>query len=106
MTDDPLDRALLALPLEEPPPDLRERILAATVLAPAPAFRAWELWLVMTLTACAAWLCADVLRSGALASRLVHPSLLLWLAIGGSSVWWISNLSLMPQPRIAATNKP
>ena len=106
MTDDPLDRALLALPLEEPPADLRPRILAATVLAPPPAFRPWELWLVVTLTACAAWLCIDVVRSGAVASWLANPATLLWLAIGGSSVWWISNLTLMPQPRIAVTNKP
>ena len=36
MTDDDLDRALFALPLEEPPADLHGRILAATVLRPAP----------------------------------------------------------------------
>ena len=30
MTDDELERALLALPLEEPPPEMRPRILAAT----------------------------------------------------------------------------
>ena len=39
MTDDELDRALFALPLEEPPADLRARILAATVCGSAPAFR-------------------------------------------------------------------
>ncbi len=43
MTDDELDRALFALPLEEPPADLHGRILAATVLRPAPTFRVWEL---------------------------------------------------------------
>ena len=32
MTDDDLDRALFALPLEEPPADLHRRIMAATVL--------------------------------------------------------------------------
>ena len=31
MTDDELERALAALPLEEPPADLHARILAATV---------------------------------------------------------------------------
>ncbi len=48
MTDDDLERALLALPLEPVPPGLHERILAATVYrAPiTPAFRAWELWLL------------------------------------------------------------
>ena len=106
MTHDDLERALLALPLEEPPGDLRPRILAATVLAGPPAFRTWELWLVGTLTACAAWLCVDVVRSGVLATWLWSPTTLLWLAIGGSSVWWISNLTLMPQPRIAVTNRP
>ncbi len=35
--DDALDRALAALPLEEPPADLHARIMAATVYAPAPA---------------------------------------------------------------------
>ena len=44
MTDDDLDRALFALPLEEPPADLHRRIMAATVLRPAPEFRQWELW--------------------------------------------------------------
>lgn len=34
MTDDDLDRALFALPLEEPPQGLREAILRATVYAP------------------------------------------------------------------------
>ena len=37
-SDDALDRALFALPLEEPPADLRASILTATVYRPAPAF--------------------------------------------------------------------
>jgi len=36
MTDDELDRALFALPLEEPPADMHQRIMSATVLRAAP----------------------------------------------------------------------
>ena len=35
MTDDELDRALFALPLEEPPADMHQRIMSATVLRAA-----------------------------------------------------------------------
>lgn len=38
--------------------------------------------------------------------RLASPATVLSLAIGVVSVWWISNLTLMPQPRIAVTNRP
>lgn len=102
MTDDHLDRTLLTLPLEVPPADLRPRILAATLGARPAAVRSWELWLIGTLTAGAAWLCVDVIRA---AGALFEPTTVLWIAIGGSSVWWISNLTLMPQPQIAVTNR-
>ena len=117
MTDDDLDRALAALPLAEPPPDLLPRILAATVFAAPPAFRLWELWLLGTLLALAAWLCVDLVHAGprALAAgltavglgarTLATPSLFFWFAIGLSSLWWISNLTLMPQPSVAATKR-
>ncbi len=36
MTDDELDRALFALPLEQPPAAMHQPILAATVLRAAP----------------------------------------------------------------------
>jgi hypothetical protein len=72
MTDDELDRALVALPLEEQPADQHGRILAATVLRPAPTFRIWELFL---------------------------------LAVGISSVWWISSLPFMATPRLTVYNR-
>jgi hypothetical protein len=105
MTDDDLDRALFALPLAEPPSDLRARILAATVLAQPPAFRMWELWLLGTLLGLAAWLCVDALQTGPHAVAAVTPSTLFWFAVGLSSVWWISNLTLMPRPSVPVTKR-
>ena len=42
MDDDELERALLGLPLEEPPDGLRASILLATAYRPAPAFSVAE----------------------------------------------------------------
>ena len=58
---DELDRALFALPLETPPPGLRESILNATVYAQAraalePVARPWEAWLAGGALAVAVWL--------------------------------------------------
>ena len=119
MIDDELERALLALPLGVPAADLRPRILAATVRRAPAAFRPRELCLLGTLAALAVWLRLriDVLsarpHAGADALRLVGAELrasgatslttIFWLAIGLSSAWWISHLTLMPQPRIAGT---
>ncbi len=107
---DDLDRALAALPLAAPPPGLHGRILAATIYRPAPAVRPWELWLAGTLVALCAWLTWFALsapgateRVGALATQLVQQAgltsnyTLLWLAIGASAAWWISQLSF-PRP--------
>lgn len=119
MTDDELDRALRALPLDEPPAGLRQQILAATVLRPPATFRPWEIWLLGTLLALAAWLCVDVVSAGPAAaanglarisgwvrdSGVTSPTILFWLGIGFSSVWWISHLTLMPQQRIAGTKR-
>ena len=115
MTDDELERALHALPLELAPPELRPRILAATVWSAPATFRPWELRLLGTLVALAVWLCLDILtaRPHAVADALASAGSVLrasgvtslatifWLAIGLSSAWWISHLTLMPQPRIA-----
>jgi hypothetical protein len=113
MTDDELERALLALPLEEPPVDLRARILAVTIDRPRLTFRAWEIWLLGTLFAFMVWLTFMVGTSvpdlGGAISRAVSegidrvvPALsvnaLMWMALGVSFVVWISQLSL-PQPR-------
>jgi len=118
MTDDELERALLALPLELPPADLRPRILAATVLAGQPAFRWWELWSIGTLAALAVWLCIDVVHAGphALAALgrmsaalttagLASPMTLFWLALGASSALWISNPTFMPRLRVTVTKR-
>jgi hypothetical protein len=109
--DDALDRALAALPLEEPPADLHARIMAATVYRPEPAVRGWEIWLVGTLVALAAWLAWIVASAPYAAERLTDFSMrvvegsgltseytLLWLAVGVSSAWWISQLSFPSRP--------
>ncbi len=107
---DDLDRALAALPLEAPPPSLHARIMTATVYRPAPAFRTWELWVAGTLIALCGWLAWYVFslphateRIAGLALDLVQQAgltsgyTLLWLAVGASAAWWISQLTI-PQP--------
>jgi hypothetical protein len=101
---DDLDRALFALPLEVPPAGLRESILRATVYAPRaaePAFRQWEVVLIGSLLALAAWLL--VVFSGqpryavelsADATMVVRAfadtTTLAWLAAGGSVAFWFT----------------
>jgi len=111
MTDDELERALFALPLEEPPVDLRRRILGATVYRPRLIFKAWEVWTLGTGLALMVWLTWFVLTgvpnglgrlglalSAAVASvgANVPASVWLWIALGISSTIWISQVSLMP----------
>ena len=70
---DDLDRALMALPLAEPPAGLRDSILASTVYAPpAPslALRTWEIVVVGTLLAIGAWLSLALAQSPSLTNRL------------------------------------
>jgi hypothetical protein len=119
MTDDELDRALFALPLEEPPADMHQRIMAATVLRAAPAFRQWELWLLAAAVALIGCLAFYVFTSvpdpgtrvadsivGALRTiGLFSRSTYVWLAIGLSSVWWISSLPFMASPRPTVYNR-
>ena len=109
MTDDELERALFALPLEEPPVDLRARIFAATIDRPRLTFRAWEIGLIGTLLACMVWLTLMIGTSapnlGETISRAVSagvdrfvPTLsvssLMWMALGSSFAVWISQLTL------------
>ena len=53
---DELERAILDLPLEEPPAGLRASILLATAYRPAPAFSFLELAALGALGAVALWL--------------------------------------------------
>ena len=106
---DDLDRALRALPLEEPPPGLHADILAATLYRPSLPFKAWETWLVGTLVAFAIWLALffHSALSGDRIASLVHrgvgalgelapadSTLLVWLAVGISIVLWVANLDI------------
>jgi len=108
-----LDRMLAALPLEEPPVALRSRILTATIYRPEPAVRAWEPWAVGTLVALTVWLLWLVstaphagARFAELTSRIVDDggltslTTLLWLAVGLSAAWWISQLSFPATRRV------
>lgn len=118
MTDDELDRALFALPLEEPPAELHRRVLAATVLRPAPAFRPWELIALIValgvVTLLTAYVFTSVPHAGSrLAATIVaglrelglfSRSTYVWLAIGLSTAWWISSLPFMGSSRTTVYN--
>ena len=109
--DDDLDRAIAALPLEEPPAALHARIMAATVHRPAPVVRSWELWLVGTLIAIAVWLTWLLVstphateRLTGIVTRALETSgftseyTVLWLAVGVSAAWWLSSISFPSSP--------
>ena len=108
---DDLDRALWALPLEEPPAGLHARIMAATVYRAEPAVHAWEVWLIGSLVACGAWLVwfvasaphaserlGEAITRSVMNAGLTSDYTLLWLALGVSTAWWISMLTV-PSPR-------
>jgi hypothetical protein len=101
--DDALDRALFALPLEEPPADLRASILTATVYRPAPPFSIWEISIVGVLAAILVWLVAVIALGGG--SLFVHTAAtiadnsaralgnyttLAWLAAGSATALWLT----------------
>jgi hypothetical protein len=101
--DDALDRALFALPLEEPPADLRSSILTATVYRPAPAFALWEITALGAMAAVLVWLIALIAMGGgslfmqtisAIASTAARPlsnvTTLAWVAAGGATAFWLS----------------
>jgi hypothetical protein len=85
--DAELERALFALPLEEPPADLRASILTATVYRPAPPFSVWEATLVGAVAAVSIWLIALIAMGGA---PLYHVTTLAWLAAGIATALWLS----------------
>ncbi len=114
--DDALDAALFALPLEEPPADLRTSILAATILRPAPVFSFRELCVLGTLVAMVSWLAVAVSLGGAtlfvhsieavqsFAGRtLTNSTTLAWIAAGGATAIWLSIFTgFQPRAKVKA----
>lgn len=109
---DDLDRMLAELPLEQPPAGLRARILSATVYRPRSAVATWEVWLLGTLVALAVWVTWLVAASPGAGERLVEASsrlieaggldslsTALWLAVGISAAWWVSQMSFPTSAR-------
>ena len=113
--DDALDRALAALPLEEPPADLHARIMAATAEAPVAAalpLPGWEVWLAALLSSLALWLAWIFVTTPHAVERLTFAidrllvqtgglnsaSTVLWVAVGISAAWWVTQISI-PQPQ-------
>jgi hypothetical protein len=104
--DDALDRALFALPLEEPPIDLRASILNATIYRPAPVFKPWEVMTLGAIAAVVVWFVVLIALGGntlfvytaqAIATVLARGSAnflnlttLAWVAVGGSTAIWLS----------------
>ena len=108
-----LDRMLAALPLEESPAGLRARILTATVYRPEPAVKPWETWLIGTFVALAAWVVWLIGTEPNAGERLVDATsrlidagglnsltTVLWLGVGISAAWWISQLTIPSARRI------
>lgn len=101
--DDALDRALFALPLEEPPADLRASILTSTVYRPAPVFSFWEITGLGVMAAVLVWLVALIAMGGgtlfvntieAIVSSAARPlsnvTTLAWLAAGAATAFWLT----------------
>jgi hypothetical protein len=106
---DELDRALFALPLETPPPGLRQSILRATVYAPravAEPVRQWEsifagtaaaigVWLIFAMIAIQGFAAAFNAELLAIEHVFVQPNFLIWLGAGGAAAAWLTYLSSM-----------
>ncbi len=103
MDDERLERAILELPLEEPPQGLRTSILLATAYRPAPAFSFPELALIGSVGAIAVWLIVMlVLGGGALfvhtlaiigstiSQTFSNAAVLAWLGAGGATALWLT----------------
>ena len=116
--DDALDRALFALPLEEPPMDLRASILRATIYAPAPVFKAWELAVLGAVAAVMVWFVALIVMGGAtlfldsvqvigtmvMRSIAQNGATIAWVAAGGAAAIWLSIFTGF-QPAIEGAKK-
>lgn len=100
--DEALDRALMALPLEEPPPDLRAAILAATAYRPPALLSLGEaialagvaaaiLWLVVAVAMGGGELFTHALTAigGGIVGALSNLSTLAWLATGAATAAWL-----------------
>jgi hypothetical protein len=109
--DDALDAALFALPLEEPPADLRASILSATIYRPAPLFSRREIIVLGTLTGILVWgILAIALGGGdlfrrtleatgdALGGALANWTTLGWLAAGGATAIWLTIFTPFQSP--------
>lgn len=101
-SDDALERALFALPLEEPPSDLRGKVLASTAYRPAPAFSPWEAAGLGAVAAVTLWLIVLIAMGGgglflqtlativtAIQGTLSNVTLLAWLATGAMAAFWL-----------------
>ena len=101
--DDALDRALFALPLEEPPADLRASILTSTVYRPAPVFSFWEITGLGVVAAVVVWLLALIAMGGGslfvhtvetivatVARPLSNVTTLAWLGAGAATAFWLT----------------
>ena len=101
--DDALDAALFALPLEEPPADLRASILAATILRPAPLFSFREVLALGTIAAVTVWLIGAIALGGAalfvqslqaaqtaIGHVASNATTLAWIAAGAATAMWCS----------------
>jgi hypothetical protein len=112
-TQDELDRALFALPLETPPSGMREAILRATVYAGVSSpltFGRYEIvgigaalalgaWLVILAVADRAFASAFAENCYALAREIGNPATLAWLATGGAVVT-LATLANISLPRL------
>jgi len=101
--DDALDRALFALPLEEPPADLRASILTSTVYRPAPVFSFWEITGIGVMAAVFVLLVVLIAMGGGalflhtistivttVARPLTNVTTLAWLAAGAATAFWLT----------------
>ncbi len=106
---DDLDRLLFALPLEEPPSDLRASILASTIYRPSFPFKVWETWALGIVMALIAWLCVMIVRGGAdafagtvslfgqfFSTIFQSQGLGLWVALGGGIAFLLMILNPGP----------
>jgi len=110
-SDYDLERALFNLPLEEAPANLRASILAQTIYRQTLPVKPWEVWLMGGCVAMIAWFLLMILRGGfgpvvsgldvmgaAILEVVSQPATLLWIALGGASAMWLSQLTPVIAP--------